>query len=71
MTTNLPEATLIDVNLDESIVSIEPEVLPAICRRCGKPFQRKKIDTPTTANYYRCPNCVGLLAILEDSCNIS
>jgi|TARA_Y100000389_G_scaffold202635_1_gene248512 predicted Zn-ribbon and HTH transcriptional regulator len=71
MTTILPEAKMVDVNLEESIVSIEPEILPAICRRCGKPFQRKKINTPTTANYYRCPNCVGFLAILEDSCNIS
>ena len=71
MDTNLPEAKMIEVNLDESIISVEPEVLPAICRRCGKPFERKKINTPTPANYYRCPNCIGFLAILEDSCSIS
>jgi predicted SprT family Zn-dependent metalloprotease len=71
MDTNLPEATMLDVNLEESIISIEPEVLPAICRRCGKPFERKNIDNPTTANYYRCQNCVGILVVIEDSCNIS
>ncbi len=71
MDTNLPEARMIDVNLDESIISVEPEVLPAICRRCGKPFERKKINNPTTANYYRCTNCIGYLSLLEDSCSIS
>ena len=42
MDTNLPEAKMIEVNLDESIISVEPEVLPAICRRCGKPLNVKK-----------------------------
>ena len=71
MDKDLPQAVMIDVNLDESIISVEPELLPATCRRCGKTFERKRIDTPTSANYYRCPNCIGFLAILEDSCSIS
>ncbi len=67
-TEDIPNATLVEINLDESLIIIEPE---AICRRCGKPFQRLSTANPTCSNYYRCKDCIGFLAMIEDSCNIS
>jgi hypothetical protein len=64
-----PEAKLIDVNLEEQIF-IEPEISQAICRRCGKPFYRVNNSLPTCSNYYRCKDCIGIIAVLEDSCAI-